>query len=212
MRRQLLRLSIAIIAAISLSGDSFAGASNRQDPPGRPRQTKPAQNPVPEPPVNQLTTPIQQPDEEMRRALTNLSTQIGLLTDELQKLRQETERNSGTMELLLNEDRLAKVEDKLQDALNFKAQLDAREQDIQRRMRNIQGELVLRGGIRRDESEAALRAEFQRALDDVRTQQTAQQQRIAELTAQATRLEARVEALRKKLEMEDGKAEKKEKK
>jgi hypothetical protein len=162
--------------------------------------------------VNQLTTPVQQPDEEMRRALTNLSTQIGLLTDELQKLRQETERNSGTMELLLNEDRLAKVEDKLQDALNFKAQLDAREQDIQRRMRNIQGELVLRGGIRRDESEAALRAEFQRALDDVRTQQTAQQQRIAELTAQATRLEARVEALRKKLEMEDGKAEKKEKK
>jgi hypothetical protein len=163
--------------------------------------------------VNQLTTPIQQPDEEMRRALTNLSTQIGFLTNELQKLRLETERNSATMELLLNEDRLAKVEDKLQDALNFKAQLDAREQDIQRRMRNIQGELVLRGGIRRDESEAALRAEFQRALDDVRSQQTAHQQRLAELTAQSTRLEARVEALRKKLEIdEEDKTEKKEKK
>ena len=159
MRRQLLSLSIAIFAVIMPSTDRVAGASTIQDPPGRPRQTKPTQNPVPEPPVNQLTTPIQQPDEEMRRALTNLSTQIGLLANELQKLRIDTERNSATMELLLNEDRLAKVEDKLQDALNFKAQLDAREQDIQRRMRNIQGELVLRGGIRRDESEAALRAE-----------------------------------------------------
>lgn len=211
MRRQLLRLSIAVIAAISSSGDSFAGASNSQDPPGRPRQTKPTQNPVPEPPANQLTTPIQQPDEEMRRALTNLSTQIALLTDELQKLRLETERNSATMELLLNEDRLAKVEDKLQDALNYKAQLDTREQDIQRRMRNIPGELVLRGGLRRDESEAALRSEFQRALEDVRSQQAAHQQRIAELTAQAARLEARVEALRKKLEIEESKTEKKEK-
>jgi uncharacterized protein involved in exopolysaccharide biosynthesis len=128
------------------------------------------------------------------------------------KLRRETERNSGTMELLLNEDRLEKVEDKLQDALNSKAQLDAREQDIQRRMRNIQGELVLRGGLRRDESEAALRAEFQRVLDEVRTQQTAHQQRIAELNSQATRLQARVETLRKKIEIEDAKAEKKEEK
>lgn len=211
MSRQLVWLPIAI-AAISLSGPTFAGASTIQDPPGRPRQQKPAQTPVTEPPVNQWTTPIQQPDEEMRRALTNLSTQIGLLTDELQRLRQETERNSGTMELLLNEDRLAKVEDKIQDALNYKAQLDAREQDIQRRMKNIQGELVLRGGIRRDESEAVLRAEFQRSLDDVRTQQAAHQQRIAELTAQGARLEARVETLRKKLEIEETKAEKKEKK
>lgn len=213
MRRNLRSLLITIAAAIALSASNLNGEPIRQEPQGRPRQTKPAQKPVPEPAENtQLTTPIQELDEAMRRAITNLSTQIGLLTDEMRKLRSETERNSGIMELLLNEDRLAKVEDKIQDALNHKAQLDAREQDIQRRMRNIQGELVLRGGLRRDESEAALRAEFQRALDDVRTQQTAHQQRIAELTAQAARLEARVETLRKKVEMEDGKAEKKEKK
>lgn len=212
MRRQPVSLSIAITIAITLTGPSFANAAGSQDPPGRPRQTKPQQTPVPEPAQIQTSPPIQQPDEEMRRALNNLSTQIGLLTDQLQKLRQETERNSGTMELLLNEDRLAKVEDKLQDALNYKSQLDAREQDIQRRMRNIQGELVLRGGIRRDESEAALRAEFQRALDDIRTQQTAHHQRIAELTAQAARLQTRVEILRKKLDLEEDKLEKPEKK
>ena len=147
----------------------------------------------------------------MRRAITNLSTQIGLLTDEMRKLRRETERNSGMMELLLNEDRLAKVEDKIQDANNNKAQLDAREQDIQRRMRNIQGELLLRGGLRRDEAETAIRSELQRSLDDIRGQQAANQQRVAELNEQAGRLRSRVEALRKKLELIDVKNEKEEK-
>ena len=135
----------------------------------------------------------------MRRAIANLSTQIGLLADEMRKLRRETERNSGMMELLLNEDRLAKVEDKIQDANSNKAQLDSREQDLQRRMRNIQGELLLRGGLRRDEAEAAIRSELQRALDDIRAQQAANNQRLAELNEQAARLRARVEALRKKV-------------
>ena len=150
-------------------------------------------------------------DDAMRRAIANLSTQIGLLTDEMRMLRRETQRNSSMMELLLNEDRLAKLEDKIQDAVDHKAQLDAREQEIARRTRNIQGELVLRGGLRRDEAEAAIRADLQRALDDVRSQQTVYQQRIVELNDQATRLRARVETIRKKLELLDVKSEKEEK-
>lgn len=212
MRRNLRSLLIAITAAIAFSASSVTGEPTKQEPPARPRQTKPSQKPVPEPAEKtELTTPIQEPDEAMRRAITNLSTQIGLLTDEMRKLRRETERNSGMMELLLNEDRLAKVEDKIQDAANNKAQLDAREQDIQRRMRNIQGELLLRGGLRRDEAEAAIRSELQRALEDIRTQQVANQQRVAELNEQAARLRARVETLRKKLELIDVKSEKQEK-
>src|SRR5262249_49917067 len=107
-------------------------------------------------------TPIQQSEDEMRSAITNLATQIGLLTGEVRKLRRETERNSGIMELLLNEDRLAKVEDRLADATERKAQLDAHEQDIGRRMRNIQTEVALRGGLRREDTEAAIRNELQR--------------------------------------------------
>jgi len=147
----------------------------------------------------------------MRRAITNLSTQIGLLTDEMRKLGRETERNSGMMELLLNEERLSKLEDKIQNTADQKALLDAREQDLLRRARNIQGELLLRGGLRREEAEAAIRSELQRGLDDVRAQQVAYQQRIAELNDQATRLRARVETLRKKLESIDLKNEKEEK-
>jgi len=212
MKRHLLSLLIAITATIVVPGFRVLGAPTHQDPPGRPRQTKPTQKPVPEPVENkQLTTPIQDADEATRRAITSLSTQIGLLTDEMRKLRQQTERNSGMMELLLNEDRLAKVEDKIQEASNNKAQLDAREQDIQRRMRNIQGELLARGGLRRDEAEAAIRNELQRALEDVRSQQTAQQQSLAELVSQATRLRARVDAVRKKLETLDAKNDKEEK-
>lgn len=212
MRRNLLSLLLAITAAIAFSASSVTGEPTKQEPPARPRQTKPPQKPAPEPAEKtELTTPIQEPDDAMRRAITNLSAQIGLLTDEMRKLRRETERNSGMMELLLNEDRLAKVEDKIQDTVNNKAQLDAREQDIQRRMRNIQGELILRGGLRRDEAEAAIRSELQRALEDIRTQQVANQQRVAELNEQAARLRARVETLRKKLGLIDVKSEKEEK-
>ena len=212
MRRNLLSLLIAIAATIAFSASSVTGEPTKQEPPPKPRQTKPPQKPAPEPidkPV--MTTPIQEPEDLMRRAITNLSTQIGLLADEMRRLRRETERNSGMMELLLNEDRLAKVEDKIQDANNNKAQLDAREQDVQRRMKNIQGELLLRGGLRREEAEAAIRSELQRALDDVRSQQVANQQRIAELNEQAVRLRARVETLRKKLDSIEVKSEKEEK-
>lgn len=208
MRRNLRNLLITLVAATAFYPSNVTG----QDPPGRPRQTKPIQKPVPEPiDKTPLTTPIQEPDEAMRHAISNLSTQIGLLADEMRKLRRQTERNSETMELLLNEDRLAKLEDKIQDAVNYKMQLDAREQDIQRRMRNIQGEVLLRGGLRRDEAEGAIRVELQRALEDVRSQQTAHHQRVAELNEQATRLRARVEALRKRVELTDAKSEKEEK-
>jgi hypothetical protein len=211
MRRNLQSLLIAITAAISFSVPSVTGYPTKQEPPPRPRQTRPSPKPSPEPvekPVS--TTPILEPEDEMRRAINNLSTQIGLLTDEMRKLRRETDHNSGIMELLLNEDRLDKLEDKIQEAANNKAQLDAREQDIQRRMRNIQGEL-LRGGLRRDDAEATIRLELQRALEDTRSQQVASQQRFAELIEQSTRLRARVESLRKKLESTDAKSEKEEK-
>lgn len=153
----------------------------------------------------------QEPDDAMRRTLTSLSTQIGALADELKMMRRETERNSTMLELLISEERLAKLEDKIQDAIDRKAQLDAREQEIGRRSRNIQGELVLRGGLRRDEAEAAIRADLQRGLDEVHSQQAGYQQRVAELNDQATRLRARVETLRKKLELLDLKSEKEEK-
>ena len=153
----------------------------------------------------------QEPDDAMRRTLSSLSTQIGALADELKMMRRETERNSTMLELLISEERLAKLEDKIQDAIDRKAQLDAREQEIGRRSRNIQGELVLRGGLRRDEAEAAIRADLQRSLEDVHTQQAAYQQRVAELNDQATRLRGRIEALRKKLELLDLKSDKEEK-
>lgn len=212
MWRKRLSVLIAIIAILTFSTSSIAQEPAKQESPARPRQARPLQKPSAKL-VEKTEAPpqVHESDEAMRRAITNLSTQIGLLTDEMRMLRRETQRNSGMMELLLNEDRLAKLEDKIQDAADRKAQLDAREQEIGRRMRNIQGELLLRGGLRRDEAEAAIRSELQRALDDVHSQQAVYQQRLAELNEQAARLRARVETLRKKLDLLDLKSEKEEK-
>jgi hypothetical protein len=202
------------IATLLVTGGSVCTDARAQDPTKpqpRPRTTqqqpKVTMEEKPEPEVVQETN-----EQILRRAIDNLSSQVGKLTLEVQRMRQETERNSTMMELLLNEERLAKIEDKMDDAINYKAQLDNQEADIQRRTRNIQQELVLRGGpvLRRDEAEAALRQDFQRALENIRTQQTANQTRIADLQAQADRLKARIEALRKKSERLETKVEEKE--
>jgi len=192
--------------AKELEGQGFKGAKVLTLKPASPKKASEAgESQAPQKKAaesDDASAQTQEADDAMRRAVTDLSTQIGLLADELRLMRRESERNSAMLELLLNEDRLSKLEDKLQQANDAKAQLDAREQDIQRRMRNIQGELVLRGGLRRDEAEAAIRADLQRSLDDVHAQQAVYQQRIAELNDQAARMRARVDALRKKLESE----------
>ena len=55
-------------------------------------------------------------EEALRKTLTGLSDQMGALTTEVQKLRREMERSSLTLELLLNEERLARIEEKIEDA------------------------------------------------------------------------------------------------
>ncbi|MEW6210810.1 MAG: hypothetical protein AB1631_20765 [Acidobacteriota bacterium] len=152
--------------------------------------------------------PQEAQNEALRIAIQSLANQIALLNSELKSLRVQSERNTAVLELLLNEERLGKVEAKIDDAINYKANLDAREADIQRRLRNIQQEVALRGGLRREESEAAIRAEFNRALEDLRAQNEKHQNTIAELQAQADRLRKRIEELQKKVEPAEEKTDK----
>jgi hypothetical protein len=141
------------------------------------------------------------PDELLRRTITTLSEQIDKLTGEVKKMRQDSERTSTVMELLLLEERLTRLEDKLDSSMTSKANLEAQETDIQRRQRNLSQELMLRGGaLRREDAEAAIKQEFQRTLESIRVQQTTLQTRITDLQAQADRLRFRIEVLRKKVE------------
>ena len=213
MKRRILRVLSALIATVTLSISTNAQEPVKQDAPVKPRQTRPAQKPSASDALekNEPASQTHESDEAMRRSLTDLSTQINLLAEELRIFRRETERTSRLMELLLSEDRLSKLEDKIQETADRKAQLDAREQEINRRMRNIPNELMLRGGLRRDEAEAAIRNELQRSLEDVHSQQAISQQRLGDLNEQAARFRARVETLRKKLEILEDKSVKEEK-
>lgn len=150
------------------------------------------------------------PDQEMRQAIRHLTIEINSLSAEVQRLRKVSEHNAQTMELLLNEERLSKVEDKIQALTEQRSQLDAREQEIQRRMRNIPGEMLARGlgTLRREETEAAIKVDLQRILDDLRNQQSSIQHRLAELTVQAERLRARIVMLRAKVDQVESKSEK----
>jgi hypothetical protein len=180
--------TVLIIALFSLP----VAAQEQKKPPAKNPQTEEAQV---EPENKQ--PPL---EEALRQAISGLANQVSLLASELRKLRQENERNASLIEMLLYEERLARLEAKIEDEIEYKNQLDAREQEYQRRLRNVQAEVALRGGLRKDEVEAALRAEYQRAIEETRNQQTTYQQRISELQAQADRMRKRVETLRKKLE------------
>ncbi len=200
MRLKLNAVFLAVLSAMALATTSFAQEPTK---PARPSQ-KAASEPQEKTDIERAPSSS---DEMMRHAMSGLSTQMDSLTKEMRLLRKATERNSMLIELLLYEERLAKVEEKLDAAIMLKSDLDAREADLQRRMKNIQQEVMLRGGLRRDEMEAALKADIQRALEDIKSRQTLQQDRISELQAQVARLRARVEALRKKLDREDEKSE-----
>lgn len=136
----------------------------------------------------------------VQREMQSLAEQIQLLTSEVKRLRRATETNSNTSELLLLEERLMRVEDKIDVQQDKKAALDIRELESQARLRNIQQELLFRGGLRRDETEAAIRADVQRSLQDIQNQRNVVQQRITELQNEAARLRFRIDELQKKME------------
>lgn len=211
-RRVIMRSRSFFVSFASVCVMAFAIAASAQEPSvriptekSRPRQAQ--KDPVEPQEKTDAERQAVESGEAMRRAISNLSTQINALTIEVKQLRRATERNSMTIELLLYEERLAKVEEKLDAALEQKSDLDARDGDLQRRLRNLQQEVVLRGGLRRDEAEAAIRAEIQRAIEDTKNRLALLHQRISELQAQATRLRDRVEALRRKLERFEEKTE-----
>jgi hypothetical protein len=193
IKQSSLGLLVAVLVTAFFVMPGAAQEQKKQEP--RPAQKNPPAQEEVEPEPKQPTT-----EEAMRLAISGLANQVGLLTSELRKLRQENERNATLLELLLYEERLARLEEKIQDAIEYKSQLDAREQEYLRRLRNVPLEAALRGGLRKDEAEAALRAELQRGLEDTRAQQTTYQQRISELESQADRIRKRVETLRKKIE------------
>jgi hypothetical protein len=197
MKPQRLFSTIAAAALLFIAGTQ-AQSLNRQEQKSKPptQIQKPISSEKPEPEVVQESS-----EELLRRTITNLSEQIDNLTAEMKKMRQDSERTSTVMELLLLEERLTKIEDKLDSSMAAKANLDAQETDIQRRQRNISQELMMRGGgLRREDAEAAIRQELQRALEHIRAQQTVMQTRITDLQTQADRLRFRVEVLRRKVE------------
>lgn len=194
MTKPIRRFAAFALLLLALSPGGYAQQSSQEKP-------KPATTTTEARPVTESANEAP-PEVSLSRALLALSLQIDALTKEVRKMRQESERNSAMLELLLYEERLLRLEDKIDEAVVYKAQLDAREQDILRRQRNIQQELAMRGGaaLRRDEAEAALRQEFQRALEEIRSQQSIYQTRISEMQAQADRLRFRIETLRQKVE------------
>src|SRR5687767_9381510 len=134
MNRQNPLLSILFVAAFSGVATTQAQDLVRQETKSKPAaQNQRAAN------IEKIVPEVAQEtsDELFRRTITNLSEQIDKLTVEVKKMRQDAERTSTVMELLLLEERLTRIEDKLDSAMLTKANLDAQETDIQRRQRNL---------------------------------------------------------------------------
>jgi hypothetical protein len=197
--------ALAVIAVIACSALTFA----QERPVGN--RTQPAPQKAPAEAASRVEPDQVQPtwEETLPKAMADLTKQIDKLTVELRLLRNETQRNGTSLELILYEERLSKVESKLDDMNAVKNQLEARELEMQRRSQNIQTEMIMRGGqfLRRDQAEAAIRADIQRIVDETRAQKETTQQRITDLQTQADALRRRTEVLRKKIELLEAQAE-----
>jgi hypothetical protein len=140
---------------------------------------------------------------DLQTAVKTLADQVVGLGAEVRRLRRATEKNSLYMELLLSEERLARLEDKIESLQDVKRALDARERQQHYRLDNIQQEVLLRGGLDREATEKAVRGDIQSQLDDIHSQQAGNQRRLTDLQSQSRRLQARVEELRRRLDGEE---------
>lgn len=145
-----------------------------------------------------------QTDRISSKAVIEFGKQVSLLVGEIRKLRRSTERNSMVLELTLLEERLARLEDKIDTAEARKLDLDANEHNILSRLSNIQQELVLRGGLHREDSEAAIRSELNASLQIVHNQQAKNNRRLTDAQAEVPRLRARIKTLRAALDAAEG--------
>src|SRR5690349_3372246 len=129
MRQRLSAIFLSVIVTTLLSAAGLA--QEPSGPQGKPRPARPAQKPEAGP-LPTTDAPVEAPvfAEQMRRTLNNLSAEIDSLNAEIKLLRRATERNSLAIELLLSEDRLAKAEEKLDQATQRKVELDARDADL----------------------------------------------------------------------------------
>lgn len=144
----------------------------------------------------------------MQAAIKTLADQVMAFGAEVHKLRHATEKSSLHIELLLSEERLVSLEDKIESIQDARRALDAREKQQQYRLDNIQQEVLLRGGLDREEGERAIRGDIERQLENIHSDQAANQKRLADLQSQARRLRLRVEEVRKKIEGEEKDQEK----
>ena len=182
--------SLAMIVAIS-------GLSMAQEPAQEDQQKRPPVEVIAPPPKD-----AGQSDTDLRAVIKALADEVHNLTGEVKKLRRATEQNADAMQLVVFEDRLARVEDEINASTGRKAELDSSEQTIRSRLANIDQELIVRGGLNREDSEAAIRADLDRSLQNVHAQQGANQKQLAELQNEETTLRSRIEALRQKLNLD----------
>jgi hypothetical protein len=164
----------------------------QQDP--KPREPQPAESSA------RTDSQADTASIEMQATIKSLADQVAALSVEIRKLRHSTEKTSLSLELLISEERLARIEDKIDTLKDTTAVLDAREREQQYRLDNIQQEVIFRGGLDREEGEKAIRADIQRQLDQIHSQQATAQKRLADLQSQARRLRSRIEELRAKVD------------
>jgi len=169
---------------------------------GLAKQGRPAQSQESESAVKSTSQPETAP-AELRAASKSLADQVVALGAEVRKLRKATEKNSLNMELLLSEERLARLEDRIEATQDARRALDARERQQQYRLENIQQEVLLRGGLDREEGERAIRGDIQKQLEDIHSEQAANQKRLADLQSTARKLRLRIEELREKVDREE---------
>ena len=107
---------------------------------------------------------------ELRKTVETLTEQVKLLRSDLAAREEADAETLDSMRLLLVEERIARLKSELEDARARRRNGQARVDEFTERLRNIGPDMIMAGGIDREESERAVRAALGRALADAQNE------------------------------------------
>jgi len=172
----------------------FTVSASAQEPEGRPAQSEAP------PPAGENAKPFPETSSDLIKALAQ---QVRDLTIEVGRLRRTLERNDLSMELLLSEEKLARLEDNISACKQRGAELDASERVLNYRQDHVNDEVVLSARLDRQEAEAAVRADIEQRFQAVHDGRAANQQRMASLELEASKVRKHIQELQRAIAAAD---------
>jgi hypothetical protein len=136
---------------------------------------------------------------ELRKAVEALTAQIDRLRADIARREAADAATVDRLQVLLLDERAARLKREIADMRRLVQVAQNREDDLERRLENIDTELIVYGGLNRQDSERAIRASLTRQIQEEQREQQALLREQAALERELAATEREAAAVRARL-------------